>query len=91
LFNGTHESTVSLAVDDRGLAGVDVLFGQHLIASIGSMRKFSVAENLDSGGLLLNDFGDRPRSELISAAGSTTHQAPGRSKQKSPESANGTQ
>jgi hypothetical protein len=90
LFNGTHGSTVSLAVDDRGLAGVDVLFGRHLIASIGSMRKFSVAESLDSGGLLLNDFGDRPRSQLTSAAGSTTHHAPSRSNRKSSESDKGT-
>jgi len=49
LFNGTHGSKISLAVDDRGPAGVDILFGQHLIASIGSMRNFSTAESLDAG------------------------------------------
>jgi hypothetical protein len=32
---------------------VDILFGQQLIASIGSMRNFSSEENLDLGGFCL--------------------------------------
>jgi hypothetical protein len=76
LFNGTHGSKISLAVDDRGPAGVDILFGQHLIASIGSMRNFSTAESLDAGGLLLNKFGDKP-SRLLMSAGPTTYEGSG--------------
>ena len=86
LFNGAPRSSISLSVDDRGLAGVDILFGQHLIASIASMRTFSAAESLDAGGLLLNDFGDKPRSQLLSAARPTSYQAPARRNPASPES-----
>ena len=85
LSNGTRESKISLAVDDRGPAGVDILFGQHVIASIGSMRNFSTAESLDAGGLLLNKFGDKP-SRLLMSAGPTTYESSGPTRKASPES-----
>ena len=87
LFNGTHGSKMSLAVDDGGPAGVETLFGQHLIASIGSMRNFSTAESLDAGGLLLNKFGDKP-SRLLMSAGPTTYggSGPGLTRKTGPES-----
>jgi hypothetical protein len=76
LSNGTHGSKISLVVDDGGPAGVNILFGQHVIASVGSMRNFSTAESLDAGGLLLNKFGDKP-SRLLMSAGPTTHEDSG--------------
>jgi hypothetical protein len=85
LSNGTHRSKISLAVDDGGPAGVDILFGQHVIASIGSMRNFSTAESLDAGGLLLNKFGDKP-SRLLMSAGTTTYEGSGPTSKASPES-----
>jgi hypothetical protein len=87
LSNGTHGSKISLMVGDGGPAGVDILFGQHVIASIGSMRNFSTAESLDAGGLLLNKFGDKP-SRLLMSAGPTTYEGsgPGRTRKASPES-----
>jgi hypothetical protein len=87
LPNGTDGSKISLAVDDGGRAGVDILFGWHLIASIGSMRNFSTAESLDAGGLLLNKFGYKP-SRLLMSAGPTTYEGsgPGLTRKASPES-----
>lgn len=87
LSNGTHGSKISLTVGDGGPAGVDILFGQHVIASIGSMRNFSTAESLDAGGLLLNKFGDKP-SRLLMSAGPTIHECSGlvRTRKASPES-----
>jgi hypothetical protein len=87
LSNGTHGSKISLTVGDGGPAGVDILFGQHVIASIGSMRNFSTAESLDAGGLLLNKFGDKP-SRLLMSAGPTIHEGSGlvRTRKASPES-----
>jgi hypothetical protein len=87
LSSGTHGSKISLTVGDGGPAGVDILFGQHVIASIGSMRNFSTAESLDAGGLLLNKFGDKP-SRLLMSAGPTIHEGSGlvRTRKASPES-----